>query len=97
MSRGYPLTKQIVARRRKEAEQRNQEYNTLTPQQKLEMLDRRLGKNIGAQNQRIKLQAQMELKATVKDLIEEVAIEETSQENKSKKIKAKDRRKQEQK
>jgi hypothetical protein len=94
-SRGYPQTRQIVARRRKEAEVRNAEYNTLTPQQKLELLDRRLGKNIGAEKQRARLQAQIEVKVAPKqeEIVETVEV----MEEKPKKIKAKDRRKQESK
>jgi hypothetical protein len=42
-------------KRKKEAEERNKEWTSLTPQKQLKELDKRLGKNIGAKKQRTKI------------------------------------------
>lgn len=42
--------------RREEAEARQEKHNLLTPRQKLEKLDRRLGKDKGASKERARLQ-----------------------------------------
>jgi hypothetical protein len=41
--------------RRQEAEERNREWEGLTPKEKVEKLDQRLGKGMGAKRQREKL------------------------------------------
>lgn len=43
-------------RRQEEGEERNAEWRTLTPAQKLSSLDKRLGIDVGAKRQRNKLQ-----------------------------------------
>ena len=43
--------------RQKEAQERQEEYNKLTPQQKIDRLDKKLGKGKGETKQRKKLQA----------------------------------------
>lgn len=44
-----------AARRRAEAQVRSAEYTQLTPQQRLERLDQRLGKGVGATRERTRL------------------------------------------
>ncbi len=56
MRRGFPITKQMQAERRKRAEDRNAEYEKLTTQQKLD----KLPAAPKAAKQRAKLQAQLE-------------------------------------
>ena len=46
--------------RRKEAQERQEAYDKLSPKEKIAILDKRLGKGLGAKKQRAKLQAQME-------------------------------------
>ncbi len=90
--------------RREEATARQQEYSKLSTQQKLELLDTKFGAGNGAKKQRNKLTkpatapVQENLMAAT-PLPEEVLkeIELLNQEASKKKIKAKDRRKQEQK
>ena len=41
--------------KRDESIERQEEFNQLTPQQKIELLDKRLGKGIGAKKQREQL------------------------------------------
>ncbi|MDD3988216.1 MAG: hypothetical protein PHC93_04610 [Candidatus Omnitrophica bacterium] len=45
--------------KRKEAEERVANWRTLQPEEKLNDLDRRLGKNKGAQKQRAKIEKQL--------------------------------------
>lgn len=42
--------------KREEAQERNERYRRLTPQQKIAALDARLGKGVGAAKQRARLQ-----------------------------------------
>ncbi len=51
-------------RRQKEAILRQEAYDQLTVVQKIQNLDERLGKGIGAKKERAKLQHQLELKKT---------------------------------
>ncbi len=46
--------------KREEAEERQAEHDKLTPQQKIDKLDRKFGKGIGAKKERAKLQALIE-------------------------------------
>ena len=50
------LRKDREETRRIEAKERKQKYDKLTPSQKIELLDKKLGKGIGAKKQRAKLQ-----------------------------------------
>lgn len=52
--------------KRKEAEQRKQYTATLSPQVRLENLDKVLGKNIGARKERTRLQSLMPVLREVK-------------------------------
>jgi len=52
--RGYPVTRQVRESRRKQAEERQAEYSSLTLQQKIE----RLPPEPGAKKQRARLLAQ---------------------------------------
>lgn len=53
--RGKPITEQFREIRRKHAEAHQAEYDTLTTAQKIQALDNKLGKGIGAQKQRARL------------------------------------------
>ena len=48
--------KETMARRRTEATERQMAYDKLTPAQKLEALDEKLGKGVGAKKQRARLE-----------------------------------------
>tara|TARA_R110002051_G_scaffold137408_1_gene209875 strand:+ start:492 stop:794 length:303 start_codon:yes stop_codon:yes gene_type:complete len=45
-----------ISERKMEAEQRNEAFKLLSLQQQLELLDRRLGKGVGAEKQRVQIQ-----------------------------------------
>lgn len=47
----------LVSFRRKEAQERQEAFAALTPEAKLQLLDARLGKGVGAKKQRAKLNA----------------------------------------
>lgn len=46
--------------RREEAKKRNSAWQKLTPEQKIASLDQRLGKDVGAKKQRLKIKREME-------------------------------------
>ena len=50
--------KKSMIKRQEEAQERKNEYQKLTQQQKIEKLDKKLGKGVGAQKQRKKLNEQ---------------------------------------
>ena len=52
-----PTRKQRLAQKRHEAQVRQEEYSKLTPKQKLERLDARLGPGVGAKKERARLEA----------------------------------------
>lgn len=77
--------------KREEAKQRQEAWDKLYPKDKLEALDRRLGKGVGAKKQRARIQAQIDRKTDPKAFTPEAK-------NKSiEKERAKDRRERERK
>jgi len=52
----YPVRKQ---QRQKEAQERNAHWASLTPEEKIASLDRRLGSGRGAKKQRLKIQREI--------------------------------------
>lgn len=93
-----------AAERREAAQKRQEEYNSLTPHQRLERLDMKFGVGQGALKERAKLKRAMEAKPKASDievldksqLSEEVMQEIAAMNNEDvgkKRIKAKDRRK----
>jgi hypothetical protein len=53
--RNKGIAKAARERRKTEAKTRQEEYDKLTPEERLERLDKRLGKGVGAVKERIKL------------------------------------------
>lgn len=56
------ITKAVKAIRKSEADQRQQAYDKLTTEQKIEKLDKIFGKGLGAKKQRTRLQEKQEEK-----------------------------------
>ena len=54
-------------KRKREAKERQEAYNKLSPQQKIASLDNKLGKGIGATKQRAKLQKEIETAKETKE------------------------------
>ena len=53
------LRKDTAEMRKKEAKQRQEAYDKLTPKEKIARLDQKLGKGVGATKQRARLKAQL--------------------------------------
>ena len=80
--------------KRQEAVERQEAYDKLSVQEKIDLLDRRLGKGVGATKQRLKLSMPSEKDVLVENTeAETVAVEEVAKPR----MKAKDRRSKEQK
>ena len=52
-----PKRKERIKQKREEAQIRQEEYSKLTPKQKLDRLDARLGPGVGAKKERARLEA----------------------------------------
>ena len=78
-----------------EGKERQEHYDTLSVEKKIEMLDIRLGKDQGAKKQRAQFAALLEKKNTVEVKQEVVSEVSTNVSSEKKNVKAKDRRKQE--
>lgn len=74
--------------KQREAKERNADWATLSPKQQLEMLDRRLGKGVGAKKQRNRLVAILSRTSSGKT----VDVPLVEQHTRPEKTKAKDRR-----
>lgn len=66
--------------KREEAKQRQEAWNKLYPKDKLEALDRRLGKGVGAKKQRDRIHAQMNQKLDPKKFTPEAKNEAIAKE-----------------
>lgn len=56
--RGMPVTRQIKLERHQRAVERNKERRTLSNAEQIQVLDRRLGKGVGAKKERERLSKQ---------------------------------------
>jgi len=83
--------------RKKEAIERKVAWDTLTVELKLQLLDQRLGKDVGAVKQRAKLEMQLSFELEKKKASNPKKLIEQVIDNKQQKLKAKDRRVAEQK
>lgn len=91
---GFGKRPDLTSLKKEDAKERQDHYDTLTVEQKIEKLDAKLGKGVGAKKQRAQLSSNKTNK-TQNDIVEVLEVSDISQE-KSVKLKAKDRHKNEQ-